>query len=336
MRVERVDRDEWRDALPESGFEVFHTPEALSVLDEHSSGDLRLFAGYKGDHPVGLLPVIVDDGLLRTLVFSPPPGLNVPRLGPVLMPNSPKRRKQESVNQRFVGAVLDAIEGETPLELVRMVCNTTYADPRPFRWQDFDLATKFTYVLDLDGRTSDDVLESFSGSLRRDIRDARDLEISVQCEGVSEALDIYEQTRDRYAEQDRGFSLPRAYVEDLVAELQAVDRARVYTARDETGELLTGITVLYSNDSGYYWQGGTRTVHEGVSVNSLLHWRIVEDIITNPPRESVARYDLMGANTERLCRYKSKFGADLVPYYSIESTGRTMALAKKTYQTLVR
>jgi hypothetical protein len=44
----------------------------------------------------------------------------------------------------------------------------------------------------------------------------------------------------------------------------------------------------------------------------------------------------MGANTERLCQYKSKFGADLVPYYVVESGGRTMDLAKKTYQALVR
>ncbi len=336
MRVERIDLDEWTDALPDEGFEVFHTPTALSVLADHVDGDLRLFAGYKGHHPVALMPVVVDEGIFRTLVFSPPPSRNIPRMGPVLMPNSPKRRKQEKVNQRFTEAVLEAVEADTPLELFRMVCNTTYADPRPFRWQDFDLATKFTYVLDLDGQTTDEVLDSFSKSLRRDIRDAEDLDVTIQREGVDAARTIYDQTRDRYQEQGRGFSLPRDYVEDLVSGLKAVDRARVYTARDENDELLTGVTVLYSNDAGYYWQGGTRTVHDGVSVNSHLHWRIIEDIIEDPPRESVRRYDLMGANTERLCRYKSKFGADLVPYYGIESSGRTMSLAKKTYQALVR
>jgi hypothetical protein len=336
MRVERIDIDEWTDVLPDEGFEVFHAPTALSVLADHVDGDLRLFAGYKGQHPVGLMPVVVDEGLLRTLVFSPPPGRNVPRMGPVLMPNSPKRRKQEKVNQHFTKAVLEAVEADTPLELFRMVCNTTYADPRPFRWQDFDLTTKFTYVLDLAGRDHEGVLNSFSKSLRRDIRDSADLDVTIQREGVEEAMAVYAQTRDRYQEQGRGFSLPRDYVQELVRELQAVDRARVYTARDATGQLLTGITVLYSNDAGYYWQGGTRTVHDGVSVNSLLHWRIIEDIIEDPPRESVTAYDLMGANTERLCRYKSKFGADLVPYYSIESSGRTMAIAKKTYQALVR
>jgi len=336
MQVERIAIDEWRDTLPDDGFEVFHTAEALSVLDGYVDGDLRLYSGYKGDHPVGLVPVIVRDTLFSTIVCSPPPGMSVPRLGPVLMPNSPKRRKREKVNQRFIDAVLDTVEGNSPLELFRMVCNTRYADPRPFRWQNFDLDTKFTYVLDLNGADGDEVFSSFSKSLRREVRDAEKLDVTVQQESVDGAKRIYEQTRDRYREQDRGFSLPKAYVEDLVEELRTVDRARAYTARDRDDEFLTGITVLYSNDAAYYWQGGTRTVHDGVSINSLLHWRIIQDVIEDPPRESVTRYDLMGANTERLCRYKSKFGADLVPYYGIESSGRTMSLAKKTYQALVR
>lgn len=336
MRVERIELAEWADALPESGFEVFHTPEALSVLDSHADGDLRLFAGYKGQHPVGLLPVFVGDGLLSTLVFSPPPGMNVPRLGPVLMPNSPKRRKQEKVNQRFTDAVLDAIEGTTPLALFRTVCNSSYADPRPFRWQNYDLDTKFTYVLDLAEETPADVFSSFSKSVRRDIRGAEELDVSIQRDGPDAAMEIYEQARDRYREQGRGFSLPKEYVAELVSELRIVDRARVYTARDGDGEFLTGITVLYSNDAGYYWLGGTRTVRDGVSLDSLLHWRIIEDIIADPPRPSVTRYDLMGANTQRLCQYKSEFAADLVPYYGIESSDRTMSLAKRTYQALVR
>lgn len=338
MRVERIDIDEWGDVLPADGFEVFHTPEALGVVADHVDGELRLYGGYKGQQPVALMPVVVRENLFSTVVLSPPPAMGIPRLGPVLMPTSPKRRKREKVNRRFTEAVLDAIDGETPLELFRMECNTTYADPRPYRWQNFDLATKFTYVLDLDGKSSDNVLDSFSKSLRRDVRDAQELDISIEQEGIDGARAVYEQTRDRYEEQDRGFPISWEYVRDLVDAMLAADRARVYVARDENGdgEFLTGITVLYSNDAGYYWQGGSRTVHEGVGLNSLVHWRIIGDIITDPPRESVSRYDLMGANTERLCRYKSKFGAELVPYYVIESSGRTMSLAKKTYQALVR
>jgi len=334
MRVERIGQDAWADALPTSGVEVFHDPAALSVLGEHASGDLELYAGYKGEQPIALLPVVVRRRAVGTTVLSPPPGLGVPRLGPVLMPTSPKRRKQEKVNREFTERVTGAIGVESPTTLFRMVCGAAYADPRPYVWSDFDVATEFTYRLDVASRSLSDVRASFSKSLRREIGDAEELDVTVSREGLDGAKAVYEDTRDRYREQGRGFPLTWAYVRDLLGALS--DRARVYVARDAGGAFVGGITVLYSPDAAYFWQGGARSVHEGVSVNSLLHWRVIEDVAEDPPLSSVTAYDLMGANTERLCRYKSKFGADLVPYYTVETKGKPMGVAKRAYQLVAR
>jgi hypothetical protein len=325
---------EWDRALPERGFEVFHRPSALEVLDSHTDADLRLFGGFKGDRPVALLPLFVSERAVGTAVLSPPPGMGVPRLGPLTMPASPKRRKREKVNHEFVETVLEELDVDRFDRLFRAICPPSYTDPRPFGWADLDVETAFTYRIDPDGRSADDLLGSFSKSLRREIRDARDLDLHVEVE-VGEAIrTVYEETRARYAEQDREFSLSWPYVRDLTDALAAEDRCRVYVARTGDDEFVGGITVLYSNDVAYFWQGGTRTIHEGVGVNGLLHWRVLRDLVEDPPRESVTGYDLMGANTERLCRYKSKFGGELVPYYVVESRGRPMAIAKRTYELL--
>ncbi len=334
MRIEELSLSEWEDALPSDGFEVFHTPEALGVIESHATGELKLYGGFKGQQPIGLLPIVVQERSLGTAVLSPPPGFGIPRLGPVLMPTSPKRRKREKVNSSFAEQVLDEIDADSSLTVFRMVCNTDYVDPRPYRWADLDLDTSFTYSLDLDGVDSDEVLKSFSKSLRREIRDGLDLDVSVTVHGVESARDVYEETRSRYAEQDQQFPMEWPYVRDLVSALD--ERARVYVARTPDGEFLSGITVLYSNDAGYFWQGGTRATYRNVSVNSLLHWHIIQDIADDPPVDGVSRYDLMGANTERLCRYKSKFGAELVPYYVVESPGKHMDVAKRAYQMLAR
>jgi hypothetical protein len=145
---------------------------------------------------------------------------------------------------------------------------------------------------------------------------------------------VYEQTKARYEEQGRGFPLSWEYVRDLVENLG--EHARVYVVRGPDGEFLSGITALYSTDHAYFWQGGTRADYDGTSVNSLLHWRIITDILEDPNLDHVTGYDLMGANTERLCKYKSKFAADLVPYYVVESDSVGMDVAKATYQTLKR
>ncbi|MDS0281780.1 GNAT family N-acetyltransferase [Halomicroarcula sp. S3CR25-11] len=333
MRIERLSLAEWAETLPKSGYEVFHTPPALSAIERHTSGDLRLFGGFKGDQPVGLLPVVEENRAVGRTITSPPPTMNVPRLGPIVMPTSPKQRKRERVNKKFVEAVLEELETDGPLSLVRLITPLGYDDPRPFRWADFDLTTKYTYVVDLEDTDPDSVLSSFSKSLRRDVGNARESDVTVEVGGHDATRAVFERTRDRYTEQGRGFPLSWRYVSDLVAGLD--DRARTYVARDADGETLSGVTALFGPDAAYFWQGGTRAESD-VAVNSLLHWRIIEDVLTDPAFESVTAYDLMGANTERLCDYKGKFAGELVPYYEVETDSAAMNLAKSAFSAVKR
>ncbi|WP_256300967.1 GNAT family N-acetyltransferase [Haloarchaeobius salinus] len=334
MDIERVGLSEWGEVLPDSGFEVFHLPGALRVLDDHGDGELRLFVGYNGQHPVGFFPVMVTERPVGRAVTSPPPSMNVPKLGPLVTPLSPKRRKQERTNREFVRAVRDELALDDSRTLFRFVCSPAYGDPRPYIWDDDDVSMSFTYRLDLADRTPDDALAAASKSFRRSVRDGRDLDVSVSVEGVEAARRIFEQTKERYEEQGRSFTLSWPYVKDLLTWLD--ERARVYVVRGPDGELLSGIIALFSNDDALYWLGGTRADFEGTSVNALLHWRIVEDVAAGTPRSSLTGYDLMGADTERLARYKSKFGADLVPYHVVESSGAPTAVAKRVYEFVRR
>lgn len=330
MNVEQIDLQTWERALPESGFEVFHLPGALQVLDSHTDAELELYAGYKGSQPVALLPVFVKEPPVGTVVQSPPASFGVPRLGPVIMPNSPKKRKREKLNRKFTKKVVEQFSVDSPLTLLRIICNTAYEDPRPYIWQDLRTETLFTYCLDIGSTDLESIRSAFSSSLRREIRDAEELDVTVHREGLDGVQEIHEDTVARFADQGESYSRSWEYVRDLTTSLD--EHCQAYVARDATGEYVSGITVLYSNDMAYFWQGGTRGTYEGTSVNGLIHWRIIKDIAAGEPISSVSQYDLMGANTERLCQYKSKFGANLIPYYLVESEGRSMDVAKRAYQ----
>jgi len=335
MRLEEIDIDEWDRALPSSGFEVFHTPEALEVLDEHTSAERRLYGVFKGQEAVGLLPVFVSSYGIGRTVTSPPTGMGVPRLGPIVMPTSPKQRKRESVTREFVELVLAELDTSSARSLLHMECPVAYEDPRPFQWADLEVGQVFTYVLDLADRDAEDVRSGFSRDLRKNVRRADDTDMTVSVEGVDAAMNVYDDVADRYAEQDEVFPVGRAFYRDLVSALG--DRARTYVARGGDGEYLGGILVLYSNDTASFWQGGVGKSYDGVSVNSRLHWAAITDVIDGDvPIEGadVTGYDLVGANTPRLCEYKSKFGADLVPYYTVESSGVGMSVAKRAYTSI--
>lgn len=334
MDVTEVDLTEWDEALPADGFDVFHRPAALSVLETHTDADLRLLVGYKGEQPIGMLPAFVTERLVGQTVMSPPPSMGVPKLGPLLSTNSPKQRKFERANDAFATGVRETLSLEDRATLFRFVCSPSFRDPRPYIWANDAVEMSFTYRLDLADTSAEDALAAASKSLRRSVRDCRDLDISVSVEGMDATRTVYEQTKARYEEQDRGFTLSWPYVRDLVTELD--EYARTYVVRGPDGEILSGIIALFSNDDALFWLGGTRADHDGTSVNAILHWAIVEDVIADPPVESVTGYDLMGANTERLARYKSKFGADLVPYYVIEPDGPSMDVAKALYTRVAR
>jgi len=190
MDVEQIDIDDWRDGLPPSGFEPFHTPDGLSVLERHAPGQLHLYGGYKGDHLVALMPLFVRDLTVGRAIFSPPPSMGIPRLGPLVMPNSPKRRSQEKVNNRFVEGVLEDVDAHSQRTFLYILAGTDYEDPRPFTWEEFDVEPNFTYRLPVD--EPEEVLSSFSKSLRKDIRTGMELDMTIEREGVEGARIVYD------------------------------------------------------------------------------------------------------------------------------------------------
>jgi hypothetical protein len=327
VNVEPTTLDEWDALLPSSDVEPFHRSAALRVLDAHSAGDLQLYAGFRGEQPVALFPAFVRETPVGRIVTSPPPGLLVPRLGPVLMPTSPKQRKREKLNVAFTDVLVEELDLDAPTALFRTLTPVGYGDPRPFEWRGLSVTPEFTYRLDLD-RSVDDVHASFSKSLRREVRDGDDLPITVDVD--PDAVEtVRRDVADYYADQGEPFGVTPGYARDLVAAMG--EDARVYVVRGPDGEYLTGIVVLYGGGSAYFWLGGTRATYDGTSVNTLVHDRILRDVIEDPDLADVTAYDLVGANTERLCKYKAKFGADLTPYYTVESVGAPIRVAKKVY-----
>jgi hypothetical protein len=336
MEIQRVTLSDWENLLPATGYEVFHTPAALEVLDEHTTGELQLFGGFKGESPVALLPVFVREGSVGRGILSPPPEMGVPRLGPLVMPNSPKPSKRESITRRFVDGVLEELAVSGPLTVVRLRCGLSFGDPRPFAWQDFDVEPAFTYLLDVDQPDLDAVLSSFSKSHRREFRRAAETDLTVSREGPAAAERIIEHVGDRYDEFDSLGQVDWPYVRDLLAALP--ERSQVYVARDPDGSYRSGIVTLEADGRTHFWQGGVResyTTEDGgsVSVNALLHRAVIRDAVEDPDLE---RYDLVGGNTRRLSEYKAKFGGELSPYYIVESTGVSTAIAKAGYQFLAR
>jgi hypothetical protein len=323
------DLDSWDDYVSRSPHgSVYHRLDALRVQAKHSGATLYPLVGFKGQEPLGLLPVFALSRAGITAVFSPPPNLWVSYLGPALINfEGLKQRRKEKRHHRFVDAAVEWIDEVVSPRYVHLRTQYEYDDPRPFIWNDFELTPRYTYLVDLTP-SEDDLLSSFSSDARRNIRTDEDA-YSIEEAGPAGVRQIIEQVRSRHEEQGEAYRVTPEFVNDLRDRLPE-GRVRPYVCRID-GEFVGGMITLTHGDTVHRWQGGAKTDSD-VPVNDLIDWRIMRDA----KERGYERYNLVGANNDRLCGYKSKFSPSVAEYYSLERSSLQMRVAARLYNRFIK
>lgn len=307
-----ADAEQWNRIVDRSEqSSPFHYYEALQLLEEYSGTELHPLIGFKGQQPVGVLPVFERRMGPLTLALSPPDGLEVFYLG-IALANPPelKQRKVERRNRRFVEATVEWIDRSLDPDLTHIRTVDRYTDVRPLKNEGFDVTPYYTYVVDLD-RDKEDVLMGFSGDARSNVRDAENTDVDYEISlGDADACQrIIERVGDRLDDLGVQYDLRPAFAHDLYERLPD-GVVRPYECYVE-GRAVGGILVLELGDTTYGWQGGTKYCGE-LAINDVLDWHIMRDAMSR----GMKRYDLYGANLGRTSDYKSKFGPEAVPNYS--------------------
>lgn len=332
IEVKLTDSDaieKWDEWLRNSaGGTFFHQLDILDVIAEHSGANLYRLVGYKGQHPVGIFPIFELSKGPVTMVFSPPPSLNVPSLGPVLLDKDQlKKHKQERRNRWFIEGCLDWITEEINPKYIRIISGTAYQDPRPFSWNDFDVVPSHTYHVNL-SVGEEEVMNRFKKSLRSDIRRSLDEGYELRRGNEDDVRFVIEKVRERYQAQGEEYNLTPDYAIDL-QQAAGKNQLPVYIG-EINGERVSGILSPRFASTLYYWQGGGKP-DVSLPMNDLIHWQIIRDGI----KEGFEAYDLVGANTPRLCKYKSKFNPELKTRYTMERGTMVLNAVSDIYKRFV-
>lgn len=292
---------------------LFHEHEPLRVQADHADATLHPLIGYKGQEPVGLFPVFEVRKQLVSTAFSPPPHLRVPYLGPAFLNlEKLKQRKRERRRQSFVDGCFDWIETELSPKYAHFRTGTAFADSRPFKWNEHDVTPEYTYVVDLD-TDEEELLTRFSSDARRNVTNAPEDAYEIEEGGIGAIRDILEQVRNRYESQGIRFDVSPEFVIDLYEE-SPNGHVRPYALYHD-GDFVGGILAHEYDDTVSRWLGGVRTdLDVDLPTNDLLDWAVMSDGIDR----GLSAYDLVGADTPRINRYKAKFNPSLRTYYSVE------------------
>lgn len=320
-----TDSSHWNDLVERSPHGTpFHLWEFCECAADHAAAEFYPLVGYKGQEPVGLFPAFeIRKGPL-TVVLSPPPALKISYGGPVLLNQAKlKQRKAERRHRRFVDGVFEWLDREVAPSYVHVRTGPRYDDPRPFVWRSFDVSPGYTYVVDLTGG-EEAMLDRFSRDARQNVTGTYD-GVGLFEGGPTDTRAILQQVRTRHEDQGEPFDVPDEFVTALVERLPAGTlRSYVCTA---DGAFLGGMNTLELGDTVYRWLGGAKQDCEP-PVNDLLDWRIMRDAV----RRGATRYDLVGAQTPRICSYKAKFAPELAAYQQLEGGSLAMRLALRVYK----
>ncbi|MHC3436923.1 GNAT family N-acetyltransferase [Natrialbaceae archaeon A-gly3] len=324
--VELEDGEQWDEYVDRSSAGTFfHRYGVLQTAEEHAGASLYPLVGYKGEEPVGLFPTFEIRKSAVSTIFSPPPGQGMSFLGPVSLNDGKlKQRKRERRRRRFVEGCLEWLEERVGPSYYRVVTSLAYDDSRPFTWNDYEVTPRHTYLLDLT-REPDELKRSFSKSLRRYLEPDDEERFRIEQRGEDGIRFVHEQVRSRYEAQGKTYTVPVEFLLDLYEELPD-GSVRPYIGEID-GERTSGIVTFEGESTIYYSAGGGKPDAE-YPINDLLHWQIIRDARDR----GVETYDLCGANTPRICEYKSKFNPNLGTYYEIEKGTRILQTAANLYK----
>ncbi|WP_224447597.1 GNAT family N-acetyltransferase [Haloprofundus salilacus] len=314
--------DNWDSWVEQSSMGTpFHQFEILRLTAAEAGATLHPLVGYKGEEPVGLLPVFeTEKGPLR-LIKSPPESTSIRKLGPVLLNYEKlKTRKQEKRHRRFVEGCLSWLDESDPPDRIVIQTSDRYPDFRPWVWNDFDVEMDATYVVDLT-RDLEEIENSFSNSMRSGVREAEEAGCSVEVGGRAEARRIVDHLWQRFEESDIDYfdSSPERVMEYVDAFPEG--QVRPYVCRLD-GDYVGGMISIQFGDMAYSWKGRAKP-QKDVPANELLDWRTIQDA----KRDGVTRYNLHGALNPRVSGAKARLSPELVPMYTLTRQRPSIQLA---------
>ncbi|WP_224269976.1 GNAT family N-acetyltransferase [Haloprofundus salinisoli] len=314
--------EEWDYLVEQSPMATpFHQSGVLRVIASEADASLHRLVGYKGEEPVGLFPFFEKQKGPLKLVKSPPEGISIILLGPILSNyENLKTRKRERRHRQFVEGCIEWVDDRFDPDRFQIHTTDRYGDFRPWVWNDFDVEMDATYIVDLE-RELDEIKRSFSRSVRRAIDEARDAGCEIRVGGEPEARRIAEHIWARFEQSDIAYQ--DTSPEQVLDYYEALpdEQARPYVCLKD-GEYVGGKIAVRFGDTTWWWKGGARPL-ENVPANELLDWQIIRDA----KEAGVSRYNLHGAIDPRSGQPKSKLGPDLVPMYKLTRERPSIELA---------
>jgi protein associated with RNAse G/E len=330
MTVKLVeDKKIWDDFVDKSpnGL-LFHRRDFIDLLEKHTGYHALTYGIYKNQALKCIFPLFYRNYRGLKMLFSPPPSTGIPYMGFIMEHDfmTFKQNKKESIVNFCMEELFNEIK-TLNANYISLSTAPYIVDIRPFKWDDYDVDMKYTYTIDLN-KDLDSIWEGFGKDCKQSIKNFS--KSSVCLKEVKDANKLYDIMEKTYHQQ--GLNLPivsAEFLEEIISTFP--DNFKIYFLyRDDQ---IVDVEMAYMYKGVYkLWIGGAviqKDVHGGQEYST---W----ELIRKAKEEGCHKFEIVGANTKRLCAYQSKFNPSLEFIFSIEKKDTIGNIGEFVYQNLVK
>jgi len=182
--------------------------------------------------------------------------------------------------------------------------------------KNFDgVQPRYVYVLNLKGKTADEVFAAFHSKTRYNIRLSQRKGVTVRLGGHEDLAQFYEIMTET-AERDNFNSRPLKYFQNMFHAIDS-EHLRLYVAEFE-GRMIAATIAIFFGDTVWYLYGASSNKHRNTMPNYLLQWEMIQWAI----EKNCSVYDFLGISGDDnpdnplhgLYRFKSGFSGETIEY----------------------
>ena len=292
----------WCEAHPEiplflqyDWMEIVAKPEQWDVAIVESGNEVQAF-----------MPYFKKRKLQFEIITVPP---LTPYMGPWI--HYPEGQK-EATRLSFEKKMMDQLLKQLPkTDKFIQYFHPEITNWLPFYWNGFEQTTRYTYVID-DLSDSEKLFGNLQGNIRREIAKAQKSLTISEC---NEVQTLHQLKEKDFLQKGNEINYSEAHFNKIYANLKAKNSCKAWIAKDEHGNSIASLLLVWDDESAYYLAGAVDPDNKNTGAMSLLMWTAIlfSSSVTNA-------FNFEGSMIEPVERFFRSFGARQTPYFEIRKT----------------
>lgn len=245
-----------------------------------------------------------------------------PHIGLFFENNSKNKSNKQSFEKSIV-ELLASFINELPAQIITLALPPSIVDLQPFIWKDFKVVPNYTYQINIEKNSIEEINSHFSPERRNDIKKAAK-------DGVTTSLN-YDNKIVKNLVLKTFTRKQKELDEELLDKMlfQFANSENSFSFISYKNNLPSAAAFcIYNQQKAYYILGGydNANKHQGSGASAV--W----ECIKHSKKLGIEIFDFEGSMIPAVEKYFRGFGGDIIPYYTINKAPLPIEIALKFFK----